>query len=149
MVSAPIISAMTALPGIPKVSMGMNEVRAGIVGGFGSGDTLHRAVAEFSRVSRGAFLERVGSKRAQGRASAGKHAENRAERRAAQHRRPGAAEVLARPPQPADLLRRQAPRLLRLRQIGDDLADAENADRKGGDVDAVVQLGNADPKPRP
>jgi hypothetical protein len=28
MVSAPIISAITALPGIPKVSMGMNEVCA-------------------------------------------------------------------------------------------------------------------------
>ena len=28
MVSAPIISAITALPGMPKVSMGMNEVCA-------------------------------------------------------------------------------------------------------------------------
>src|SRR5215467_16148472 len=106
-------------------------------------------MAEFSWAARGAFLERVGGERAQGRTAAGKHAEDGAERGTAQHRRPGTAEIFARRPQPGDLLRRQAPSLLRLRQIGDDLANSENADRKRGDVDSIGQLGDAERKPRP
>src|SRR5262244_1831765 len=49
------------------------------------------AMAEFSWAARGAFLERVGGERAQGRTAAGKHAEDGAERGTAQHRRPGTA----------------------------------------------------------
>ena len=47
MVSAPIISAITALPGMPSVSIGMNEVWApALLADFGAGHALDRAVAE-------------------------------------------------------------------------------------------------------
>ncbi len=53
-------------------------------------------------------------------------------------------EVLARRPQPGDLLRNEGARLRRPRQVGNDLADAEHADRQGRDVDTVGQLGDAE-----
>src|SRR5262249_62175157 len=99
-------------------------------------------MAEFSWAARGAFLERVGGERAQGRTAAGKHAEDGAERGTEQHRRPGTAEIFARRPQPGDLLRRKTPRLLRLRQIGDDLDKSENADRKGSGVGSIYVHGD-------
>ena len=52
MVSAPIISAITALPGMPSVSIGMNEVCApALLADSGAGDALDRAAAEARRIA--------------------------------------------------------------------------------------------------
>ena len=116
-------------------------LRAGIIGGFGPRHAFNRAVAELRRIARPALLEGVGGKRAQGRTAAGKHAEDGAERGAAQHGGKGATEIIARRPQARDLLCSEGTRFLRLRQIGDDLADAAillPGHRLGRDQDVVI-----------
>src|SRR6516165_5752389 len=106
-------------------------------------------MAELRGVLRPPFLERVDGKRAQRRAAAGEHPEDGAERRPAQHRRPGAPEILVRRPQPRDLLCRQRARFPRLRQVGDDLANPEYPDGERGDVNPVGQFRNAEREARP
>ena len=103
-------------------------LRARIVGGFRSGDALDRAVAELRRdratPSSPAHRRRTTPSVAP---PPGSTPSDRAEAGAAQHRRPGTAEVVAGRPEPRDLLRHQRTLFVRLRQVGDDLADAEHA----------------------
>ena len=144
-IMAPIISAITALPGRPSVSIGMNEVCApALLAASGSGDAFDRAVAEARGVARDLLLQHIGRERGQRRAAARQHAEQRAEPGAAQRRRPRQLDLVARRHQLRDALRQQRAALAAARQIGDDLADAEHADRQHRELDAVGELGEVE-----
>ena len=74
-------------------------------------------------------------------------AEERAERRSAQHRRGDAAKILAREPEPTDGGRQHRAGLLVL-QVAEDLRDAEDADCDGDEIDAGVELAEAEGEAR-
>ena len=96
MIMAPTISAMTALDGMPSVSIGMNEVcAAALLADFGRGHALDRALAELFGVLGDLLLQRIGREGAEGRAAARQHAEDRAQRGAAQDGRHRAPDLLA------------------------------------------------------
>ncbi len=61
-------------------------LRGGVVGALGAGDALDGAAAEVLRVARELLLHRVGGEGGEHVAAAGQHAEDRAERGAAQDR---------------------------------------------------------------
>ena len=80
MSSAPKMTAMVALAGMPSDSSGMNdEVAAALFAVSGRGDAFDRAAAEPFRVPGAALLQRVGGERGEHRAAAGQDAEDEAE----------------------------------------------------------------------
>jgi hypothetical protein len=89
-IMAPTISAITALAGMPSVSMGMNEVCApALLAASGPGHATDVALAKrhFTDAAAALLFQRVGGKGRQQRAAAGQHPEQRAQHGAAQHGR--------------------------------------------------------------
>ena len=129
--SAPRITPITALAGMPSDSSGTNEdCAAALLADSGPGDALDRAVAEALGVLREPPFQHVGGERRQRRAAAGQQAEEESEARAAQDRqdarraspraraaartacsaaRPSAPSRRRPPPSPAVRRRRRCP----------------------------------------
>ncbi len=82
--SAPNISAIVALAGMPSVSSGMNdEVAAALFAVSGAATPSIAPLPEPLGLLGPALLDRVGDQRRQRRAAAGQHAEHEADHRAA------------------------------------------------------------------
>ena len=144
MIMAPTISAITALDGMPSVSMGMNEVwAAALLAASGAATPSTAPLPNSPGFLRELLLQRIGREGAQRRSAARQHAEQRTERGAAQDGRDGSADLLARRPQASRLL--MAPvRFQVLLEIDDDLGDAEQAHGDRREVDAVAEFRNVE-----
>ena len=148
MMKAPIISAITGCAGMPRVSIGMNEVWAAALLALSGPATP--SIAPWPNScgrAREPLLHRVGGEGGEHVAAAGQHAEDRAERGAAQHRRGDAAELLAGQPEVRDALDHHVAGRLVL-EVAQDLGDAEDADRDRDEVDAGVELEEAEGEAR-
>ena len=99
------------------------------------------------RVPREALLDRVGGEGRQHVAAARQHPESRAERGAAQHGGGDAAELLAGQPEVRDALDHDVAGRLVL-EVLEDLGDAEDADGHRDEVDAGVELEEAEGEAR-
>jgi hypothetical protein len=115
-------------------------LRAGVVGRLGAGHAADVALAEAAVLAGELLLERVGRERRQQRAATGQHAQDGAQRRAADHRRPGLLEVLLGGPQALHVVREHLAVLGRLAEVGDDLAEAEQAHGDHHEADAVGEF---------
>jgi hypothetical protein len=119
---------------MPSVSIGMNEVCAPAL--LADSGPATPSIAPWPK--------REGSLASFFSAAARQHAERRAERGAAQHGGPGELEVRARRPQPRDLFCDDRAAFLCSREVGDDLAHAEQADRHHREFQAVRERGETE-----
>ncbi len=140
MVRAPSISAITPLAGRPRVSMGMNLHWASALLADSGPATPSMAPRPKREGSRGELLlHHVGGKRGDRRSGAGQHAEERADRGAAQDRAERLLHVVPGREQMGDL-GSEHPAFLGIAEIADDLAHGEHADRDHDEADAVAQV---------
>ena len=87
MIRAPIISAITGLEGMPRVSIGMNEVCApALLAASGAATPSIAPLPNCAAVRREPLLQRVGGEAGQHRPAARQDAQDRAQAGAAQHR---------------------------------------------------------------
>ena len=148
MMKAPIISAITGWAGMPRVSIGMKEVcAAALLADLGAGDALDGALAEVLRALRELLLDRVGGEGGEDVPAAGQDAEHRAEDGAAHDGRGDAAELRAGEPEVRDPLDHHVAGGLVL-EVSQDLGDAEDADGDGDEVEAGVELEEAEGEAR-
>jgi hypothetical protein len=140
MIIAPIMSAITGFDGMPSVSIGMKDVcEPALLADSGAGHAFDGALAEVRRVLRHLLFQRICGERREHRAAARQDAQHRTEARSAQHRGECQLQVAPGRHEPRDLLHHHAARLL-VREVGDDLAQAEDAHRHGHEADAVREL---------
>ena len=137
---APTISAMMALPGMPSVSSGMKLVCApALLAASGAATPSMAPRPKRSGVRDDFLLERIGREGRQRRAAARQHAEDRAERGAAQDRRDAGADFGSRLGHRLLQLDRQQAAVLRPAERDGELGDAEQADRDRHEADAVAE----------
>ena len=97
MVIAPTIIAITAFSGMPSVSSGMNDVCApALLADSGPATPGDRALAELFGMLGDLLFDRIRSEGGQHCPAPGEDAEDGAQTRAAQYRRPCLAELLLR-----------------------------------------------------
>ena len=137
---APIISAITGLEGMPRVRSGTNEVwAAALLAASGAATPSTAPWPKLLGRPRDALFQHVGGERAQHGAAARQDAEHGPDPRAAQHGRPGLADLLAGRPQAADGMAHVALDG-RAVEIAHDLGNAEQAHGDRDEIDAVVEI---------